>query len=642
MRASAVAVQFLTLSCLLLAASPASAQRTLYWDAIDVTAHLDETGRLLVDEAQTIVFDGDWNGGERTFDIRPRQGFKFVGLYRDEAGTWTELTEDDSLDAVDEFSWIDGETLRWRSRMPSDPPFAETRIRYLLRYELTNILVKDDAGYLLDHDFLFADRDGVIRRFDLQFTMDSAWQTDARAQQSYSASDVPAGRGFVVTLPLRYTGTAVPATFDASRPREIQVAVLLIVGITIIGLAWAFAGESMRGRFASLPRDIDEAWLRTHVLAHPAEVVGAAWDDTINSAEVVALIARLVSEGKLESTVAQSGQMSLKLKTSRDSLTTYERTLIDRLFFNNRTNTSTQLVKQHYRKKGFNPVEEIRTGLMEAVSVTTPGGLRPRPLRFATPALLLIGTVLLILDWMAGRLDTPFLFLLGFATLFLMAVASIIGSRFRANIHWTARAAAGIVSAVAIPALATVVFFWYYVGVGEVAASNVLIGAITSLTLAVVSAGLNALVSRQYAPGVAFRKRLAAARAFFVEQLASPRPALHDDWYPWLLALGLRKEMDDWSTQQEGGGSSTSSRTWSSTSSSASASTGSTSGAPTWTGFAGGQSGGAGGGAGWTTAVSGLAAGVAPPSSSSSGGSGGGSSSSSSGGSSGGGGGGGW
>jgi hypothetical protein len=640
MRASAAAIRFLTLSCLLLAASPASAQRTLYWDAIDVTAHLDETGRLLVDEAQTIVFDGDWNGGERTFDIRPRQGFKLVGLYRDEAGTWTELTEDDYLDAVDEFSWIDGETLRWRSRMPSDPPFAETRIRYLLRYELTNILVKDDAGYLLDHDFLFADRDGVIRRFDLQFTLDPAWQADATARQSYSAADVPAGRGFVVTLPLRYAGTAVPGTFDASRPMEIQVAVLLIIGITIVGLASAFVGESKRGRFASLPRDVDETWLRTHVLAHPAEVVGAAWDDTINSAEVVALIARLVGEGKLESTVAKGGQMSLKLKTSRDSLTTYERTLIDRLFFNNRTNTSTQLVKQHYRKKGFNPVEEIRTGLLEAVSVATPGGLRRRPLRFATPGFLLVGTALLIVDWTAGRLDTPYLILLGLTTLVLMAVASVIGSRFRANIHWTARAAAAIVSAVTIPALATVIFFWYYVGVGEVAASNVLIAAITSLTLAIVSAGLNALVSRQYAPGVAFRKRLAAARAFFVEQLASPRPALHDDWYPWLLALGLRKEMDDWSTQQEGVGHSKSSRTWSSTSSAAS--TGSTSGAPTWTGFAGGQSGGAGGGAGWTTAVSGLAAGVAPPSSSSSGGSGGSSSSSSSSGSSGGGGGGGW
>ena len=46
----------------------ASAQsRTLRWARLAVTAHLDADGRLHVEERHAIVFDGDWNGGERIF-----------------------------------------------------------------------------------------------------------------------------------------------------------------------------------------------------------------------------------------------------------------------------------------------------------------------------------------------------------------------------------------------------------------------------------------------------------------------------------------------------------------------------------------------------------------------------------------------
>ena len=49
-------------------ASDASAQsRTLRWARLAVTAHLDADGRLHVQERHSIVFDGDWNGGERIF-----------------------------------------------------------------------------------------------------------------------------------------------------------------------------------------------------------------------------------------------------------------------------------------------------------------------------------------------------------------------------------------------------------------------------------------------------------------------------------------------------------------------------------------------------------------------------------------------
>jgi hypothetical protein len=616
------------------------AQRQLHWDAIDVTARLDNTGRLSVDETQVFVFDGDWNGGERSFDIRPRQRFTFIGIFRNDAGEWKPLTEDDRLDDVDEYSWIDGETLRWRARMPSDPPFANTQIRYLIRYELSNILLEDGNRYVLDHDFLFADREGVIRRFDLQLALDDAWQTDGSFRDRYSASDIAPGKGYVVTLPLTYTGASVPATLDTSRPRAIRLAVLAVLGVTALAFIGVFVRETRRGRFAPLPA-VDEPWLRDQVLAYPAEVVGAAWDESVGSHEVMALIARMVNEGKLESQVGKSAVMTLRLKVDRNALAAHERTLVDRLFFNNRTTTNTQLVKQHYRKQGFNPADVIAPELKAAVDATIPEGQRPSPLRYATRILLIIGLGLLVADWSAGRLPTPALFLLGIGSLVLVGIGITTGTQFRAHMDWGRRAALWCSLPAVLFAAAVALFLWRWVGIGDVAASTLLVLALVLLSLGVVSACANAMMSRQRAAGVAFRKRLAAARAFFISELAKPVPALRDEWFPWLLALGLGKQMDDWSAQQEGSPRSSRSGTWS-PSSSSSSSDSSSSSSPSWTGFGGGRSGGGGGGAAWTAAASGMAAGVSPPSSSGSGGGSSSSSSSSSGGSSGGGGGGGW
>jgi hypothetical protein len=96
-----------TLACLLfcLSFSPELlAQRQLHWDALDVEVRLDDEGRLHVTETHTMVFSGDWNGGERTFNVRPRQQFAFVGMERiDPSGEKVALGQDSSLDDVDEY-----------------------------------------------------------------------------------------------------------------------------------------------------------------------------------------------------------------------------------------------------------------------------------------------------------------------------------------------------------------------------------------------------------------------------------------------------------------------------------------------------------------------------------------------------------
>ena len=60
-------------------APEAAAQpKTLRWTRLAVAAHLDSDGRLHVEERQSIVFNGDWNGAERDFPVSLDHEFKIA------------------------------------------------------------------------------------------------------------------------------------------------------------------------------------------------------------------------------------------------------------------------------------------------------------------------------------------------------------------------------------------------------------------------------------------------------------------------------------------------------------------------------------------------------------------------------------
>src|SRR4030095_15607173 len=73
---------FLSLMLWCIAPGAQAAERELHWDALDVEAHLLADGVLDVIERHTMVFTGEWNGGERVFNVRPRQKLEFLGLQR--------------------------------------------------------------------------------------------------------------------------------------------------------------------------------------------------------------------------------------------------------------------------------------------------------------------------------------------------------------------------------------------------------------------------------------------------------------------------------------------------------------------------------------------------------------------------------
>ena len=627
-------------ACLVAMPAGAFAQRALHWDNIEVSAHLDAEGRLLVTETQTMVFNGDWNGGERRFNIRPRQQLSLISMDRAEGDGWKSMVRDSSLDDVDDYSFTDDTTLRWRSRLPADAPFANTTITYVLLYQLSNIVLKNGDEYTLDHDFLFPDREGNIARASVTLTFDPEWQPQASVRSRYTAEQLPPGQGLVLTIPLRYTGAGIPAALDSNLPRGIVRALWALLLVPIVVIAWVFARERWYGRFAPLHPQVDEAWIREHIVNHPAEVVAAAWDNHVESAEVVALIARLVAEGKLQSG-AKNKSMSLHLAVDRDTLEGYERALIDGLFFQKRTDTSTELVQRHYRKTGFDPADLIRAGLKARAAEILPPGRNPRSVPYLATILYFSGAALIAREWMNGRISTNVAALFALGALPLILFARRAGLRFRANIQWGPRKALSTLIPPAVAITAAAIYLWRWADRGVVPATDGLVIGVVLIALAVLAAGVGALKSSQHRAALAFRKMLASGREFFVVELAKDRPALRDEWYPWILAFGLGPQMDDWSTKRASAPSTTRSGNPGRSSGSFSSGEGSSS-SGTWTGFAGGRAGGGGAGASWAAAASGLAAPIAPASSSSSGGRSGSSSSSSSRGSSGGGGGGGW
>jgi uncharacterized membrane protein YgcG len=355
------------------------------------------------------------------------------------------------------------------------------------------------------------------------------------------------------------------------------------------------------------------------------------------SAEVVALIARLSAEGKLTSSVS-GGTMKLRLNADRDTLDRHERTLVDGLFFNNRTTTNKELVAEHYKDTGYNPASAIAPELKARVDEALPPGRPPARFGFVFHLLWLAAVALLVREHFVDGVDAAPAFIAAGIFFVLLIVGTAVGTTFRANIHWRRRAALACLIPGFLAVGGTAVFLWNYVRPTGIDASATFAYAVAAFALAVLGASLETMKTRQHRAAVAFRKRLAAARLYFTRELEKPAPALRDEWTPWMLAFGLGNDIDRWSVRRADRDDRSASF-----SGADSVSTSASSSVPaSFTGFGGGRSGGAGASGSWAAAAGGLAAGVSPPSSSGSDGGSSSSGGSSSGGSSGGGGGGGW
>jgi len=608
------------LALILLLALPAFA-KSLHWSAIDVQARLDRDGRLHVVERQSIVFDGDWNGGERDFNLRPRQDLELHRLIRVEDGREIPL-EWGSLDVVDRYDFATPGVLRWRRRMPEDPPFANRELTYVLDYTYSNIL---DADFALSHDFGLPVREGNIERFTLRVDFDPVWNTPPVVE---TRANLAPGAGVVVNRKLHYSGEGWPAGVHRQQPWWVGVAILLLFGACAWMLIRAFhRGEWRKGRFEPLHVEVDPGLLELK-----AEVAGAVWDAGVGAPEVAATIARMAQEGKLTTRV-EGTTLHMHLDVPRASLDGYEQELVEALFSKGEHDTDTDRIRSRYKSRGFNPTSIIRPGIEAELARTIPDWSQKRKRNVPRLVGMMLGALLFLIGAaMVGEDESGVAAGAVMTGLILGGIAAIVA-------HFKSRAVTDFVPAFVAPAILLVFPVLSYattaLNAGSLHVGPLVLAAVALWLLAWLRLVLELLKIPDSAMLIASRKRISGTRQFFLRELQSPNPAMRDEWFPYVLAFGLGAHAEQWFRSFGGVSSSSSHATSSSTGSSSSSSTSSSS---SWTG-GGGAFGGAGATGSWAIAAGAMAAGVASPASSSGGGSSGGGGGGSS---SGGGGGGGW
>ncbi len=627
-----------------MAPRPLAAQsRELHWPAITVTAHLDADGRLRVREEQQIRFVGDWNGGERSFNVPFQQTLSLLSLSRidSSSGQPVLMTEGD-LDVVDGFDWSDdGNTLRWRSRLPSDPPFDGQVFTYVIEMEYENILVRSGAGYTLDHDFSFADRNGPIDRFTLSLTFDKAWRVPEGTSTTYELNAMEPGRGYVVTVPLTYVGAGLPSAVFVGASRDVRLALSsALVAAILVMLIALIRREQALGRFAPVPprESITPEFIEQHLLAHPPEVIGAMWDDRTAAPEVAATLARMVGEGKLTSRVEHTkvlftsrDVLHLRLTVKRNQLAPHELALVDAFFERGQDTTSTDEVKARYKTSGFDPAALLKP-MLDAMALERAPKMAKRSHPSFKRTLFLAGaaTAATAIALVMRRTDIVVIGPTFGAMIVLYLIGVVLASVWRNRVAGFGLSSLSIAIPVSLIAgVAVAILLSAMLSATTVAYLAVTLWALTFINSITMAARTHDTPER-----LIVRKRLWAMRDFFERELQQEQPRLVDAWFPYVIAFGLGREADKWF---KAFGAATASTAISSTAFGGSSGS-SSSGNSGWSGFGGGGGfSGAGSAGSFAAAVGGMAASVPAPSSSSSGGGGGGG-----GGSSGGGGGGGW
>lgn len=411
----------LLLLCLAIGAPAraSAATKSIHWRVLHVEALLGANGDLHVVERHTMVFTGDWNGGERVFRVEPHQRLQLLGVRRIDGDGAPRALSPGSLDQVDRYAWVGGgenrRTLRWRSRAGSDPPFLSTEITYVLEYTISGVLLRPaDETYRFKHDFAFADRPGPIAELSATLWLDPAWGP-SRGPLTLSRQDLQPGAGAVMTVDVR-RGVGALATRGEDRPIPPVVfpaawhvpLVIAMVSSLLLAAWWVFGHGRARAQFVGRTDafTVDEPWLRTHVLVHPPELVGALWDDKVGAPEVSAVLARMAVEGKIETMEVRkpfgvSRGLGLRLRVDRARLDPTERRLVEALFFDGDV-TDTWRLRDRYRAEGLDPAGPIAMVGYRARSLLR-GPPLPRWPWFSVAGLVALAIVFAGLNTAAGQ-----------------------------------------------------------------------------------------------------------------------------------------------------------------------------------------------------------------------------------------------
>ncbi|HET7710357.1 MAG TPA: DUF2207 domain-containing protein, partial [Thermoanaerobaculia bacterium] len=534
---------------ILLGGDVAGQDRTLFWKSLDVTARLEADASLHVTERHTMVFDGAWNGGERSFRIEPGQSVTLLHLRRVSDGGVEELKLG-NLARTGAYA-MNGDVLRWRTRQPDDPPYRNEVLTFEIDYVLSGIVRRSGEAYRIDHDFAFPDRPGPIERFTLQYEHDPVWQADPVAP--LEKADLPVGESVVLHQQLLFTGQGEPAQIyrrpplpppppPPPPPWRLSSAARLAGGGALVAIFAAivaifFRHERQVGRFEKwdelLPEG--EGWLQNNIFAYAPEVIGAAWDETSSEPEVAALLARLIQEGKIRSVPKEINKtysmMQLELTVPRTELEEHEKTLVDALFVSGNV-TDRAKIRTRYRAAGFDPAARLRPPMMRKVESVTTRAFGPvTTVSFNVGVLLMVSVVFALV---AGIFTSGGVAAFAVFAGVCFSIGLLLARRYRWRILGARDAVLVVLPLAAM--LGSALLVTHPVGFTIAATLTIL------LTWYVLRKaqwhGTRELLQ--------WRRNLVAARDWFAFELSKPEPRLKDEWTPWLIGFGLSSAMDTW------------------------------------------------------------------------------------------------
>lgn len=553
---------------LLLFAAAALGGDELRWRSLDVEAKIDDDGTLRASERHTMIFDGEWNGGQRTIPLRvapPPQRLTFDRVARVVSKKKTvELTRvSGAPDQIDEYGvYNDGTTIRWRARLADDPPFRGKRITYIIDYTLTNVLVRRGAPLRLDHDFAPEDRPGPIEHFSLIVELPKSLN---QPPIKIARDNIPPGEGVLVResywLPkdasapaaLQPAAAATPAPAPPKKeptrtktpvtPFAAQVIAFALLVLALLFVFRFFFGERAVGRFVRVPRDQRE-WVDGFLSKLDAEVVGVTWDGVVGQDEVAAILARMTAEGKIRSSAGQ-GDLTLKLEVPFDTLRGYEADLVQALFLG-KNETTTRAVREHYAASGFDPARVVEHNVKSALFGLPQWEDQDRGEWSVFWVLAALTCVLAIAGGRSSDVDAGLAAMFGFLTVLAWGVTVIftIGAK-RALTAVSIRFFFGLL----VP-ICSVAFAAAFIVRGPVLSIHHLTAMMfASAALTVVVLAVERMKIDQTRQKVEFRKNLAAAREWLKAQVSTAGTPIPDRWIPYLYALRLADQYS-WHVQR--------------------------------------------------------------------------------------------
>jgi uncharacterized membrane protein YgcG len=340
--------------------NPIFSQKFLYWENIDVDAHIRKDGVLEVTEIQSIHFNGDWNGAYRYYDIGLNERMDFISLERklNNSESWTQLKEG-NLKRVDNYEYNRSDKfIKWRSRFESDPPFRNEVIVYRIKLSYYGVVNRlSDGSYELRHDFAFANRERGedIKKMTVSLTWDESWESTDNTERLATFktnSSIPPNRGFEVRKRLDYVGDESDLIAYYEDYSDYRIGVLFII-ILFLGITqwWIYK------------RAVEKGILQKHKQF-------SSWDEVTNSIgdllpEEVCLLAehheekiietwitRLMNDNKLwAGKDTSTGEFKLKKLVPDSEFTEVDQKILKGLFVTDSQEVTAEQLKAHYKAK---------------------------------------------------------------------------------------------------------------------------------------------------------------------------------------------------------------------------------------------------------------------------------------------------